>query len=412
MRTFLLRWLAAVSSRIGSERKPEKMGRNTARARGRNVTGRTPWLIFAMTLTLASTACQSLPSSPAPSPGATSPASPAPSSSTGSRSPAALPASGTPGHVFVINLENKGYDKVWGAGSAAPYLSGTLRSQGVLLSEYYGIAHNSAANYLAQISGQASNPMTRNDCPTYAAFNQTGTASPGQVQGTGCVYPSSVPTLAGQLSSAGKTWKGYMEDMQSPCQHPKLGAKDDHQGARVGDQYATRHNPFVYFEAITSTPDCQSNVVDFSNLAGDLQSSATTPNLAYITPNLCNDGHDSPCVDGNRGGLESADAWLRQQIPAILDSPAYKQDGMLVITFDESEGNTTGPSGVVGGTAGGRVGALVLSPFTKGGTSSDTPYNHYSLLASIEDIFSLPRLGYAGAPGLKTFGADVFNNKP
>lgn len=370
---------------------------------------------------LAATACEPKPPDGGPTPGtnaatqtpSTSPATEAPTATgtpTGTQSPTATQAAGKPGHVFVINLENKGYEKVWGTGSAAPYLSKTLRAKGVLLSEYYGIAHNSNPNYLAQISGQASNPMTRSDCPTYAAFKQTGTASLGQLQGTGCVYPASVPTVAGQLSSAGKTWKGYMEDMQTPCQHPDLGAKDDHQGATVGDQYATRHNPFVYFEAITSSPDCQSNVVDFSNLAGDLQSTETTPNLAYITPNLCNDGHDSPCVDGSPGGLESIDAWLRQQIPPILDSPAFRQDGMLVISFDESEGKTTGPAGLVpGGTDGGRIGALVLSPFTKGGTSSDTPYNHFSLLASIEDIFSLPRLGYAGAPGLNSFGADVFN---
>jgi phospholipase C len=229
------------------------------------------------------------------------------------------------------------------------------------------------------------------------------------VQGTGCVYPASVPTLAGQLSSAGKTWKGYMEDMGTPCQHPEPGSKDDHHKAKEGDQYATRHNPFVYFEEITSSPDCQKNVVDYTHFADDLKSTDATPNLSFITPNLCNDGHDSPCVDGNPGGLESADGWLQQQVPAILDSPAYKQDGMLVITFDETEAKTSGPSGIPGGTAGGRVGALVISPFTKGGTTSDRMYNHYSLLASIEDIFSVPRLGYAGAPGLNSFGPDVFN---
>ncbi|WP_306858975.1 alkaline phosphatase family protein [Arthrobacter bambusae] len=398
------------------------MSRNVAGIRGRTAKGRSPWLIAAAALALATAGCQSPSPGPAPStgtgtttvhPGAsTTEASPDPGSSSGSASPAAQPASGAPGHVFVINLENKGYNEVWGAGSKATYLSKTLRGQGVLLSEYYGIAHNSAGNYLAQISGQASNQMTRNDCPTYAPFQQTGTDPPGQVQGTGCVYPASVPTLAGQLTAAGKTWKGYMEDMQTPCEHPQLGAKDDHQGAKVGDQYATRHNPFVYFEAITSSPECLSNVVAFSHLADDLKTVATTPNLSYITPNLCNDGHDSPCVDGNPGGLANADAWLRQQVPAILDSPAYKQDGMLVITFDETDGGTTGPDGLLpGGTAGGKIGALVLSPFTKGGTTSNTPYNHYSLLASIEDIFSLPRLGYAGAPGLKPFGTDVLNNK-
>jgi hypothetical protein len=274
----------------------------------------------------------------------------------------------------VTNLENQDNEEVWGASSAAPYLSKTLRAQGVLLSRYYGIDHNSHPNYLAQISGQGSNIMTRLDCPVldcpvYAKFRQTGTSEPGHVKGTGCVYPASVPTLAGQLSSAGKSWKGYMEDMGAPCQHPDLGSIDDHQKAKVGDQYATRHNPFVYFEEITSSPDCQNNVVDYTQFADDLKSTVTTPNLSYITPNLCNDGHDTPCVDGRPGGLESADSWLQQQIPAILDSPAFRQDGLLVITFDESERNTSGPEGVPGGTAGGRVGALVISPLTKGGNA-------------------------------------------
>ena len=83
--------------------------------------------------------------------------------------------------MFVINLENQGFDAAWGADSDAPYLSETLRAKGVLLSEYYAIAHHSAPNYIAQISGQASNPMTRNDCGTYDPFVPAGTAPPGQV---------------------------------------------------------------------------------------------------------------------------------------------------------------------------------------------------------------------------------------
>jgi hypothetical protein len=139
-----------------------------------------------------------------------------------------------PGHVFVINLENKGFDTVWGADTDAPYLAETLRSQGVLLSRYYAIAHHSLPNYLAQISGQASNPVTRNDCGTYDPFTPTGTATPGQVTGTGCLYPSSVPTVAGQLSAAGKTWRGYMEDMGTPCRHPEPGAEETARTPRRG----------------------------------------------------------------------------------------------------------------------------------------------------------------------------------
>src|SRR5258708_9018868 len=125
------------------------------------------------------------------------------------------------GHVFVINLENKGYDQTWGPTSAAPYLSQTLRAQGVLLSQYYGIGHNSLDNYLAQISGQGPNAETQAACQTYDEFVQTGTAPQGQAIGQGCVYPSSVPTLPGQLSAAGRSWKGYMEDMSTPCRHPQ-----------------------------------------------------------------------------------------------------------------------------------------------------------------------------------------------
>jgi len=326
------------------------------------------------------------------------------------------------GHVFVINLENKGYDTTWGPGSAAPYLTTTLRAKGVLLNQYFGTAHNSLPNYIGQISGQGPNPQTQADCQIYSPFAGAGTVAPGQAVGNGCVYPATVPTLAGQLTSSRRSWKGYMEDMGTPCRHPVLGAVDDTQKARVGDQYAARHNPFVYFAAITGSPECAQRDVDLNRLPADLASVATTPTLSYITPNLCHDGHDAPCVDGQPGGLASADAFLKQWVPKILASPAFRRDGVLVITFDESDspqsdssaccGEGPGPNSPlpgITGLGGGRVGALVLSPFVKGGTWSTTPYNHYSLLASIEDLFGLPYLGYAGAPGLNRFGLDVYN---
>jgi hypothetical protein len=330
-----------------------------------------------------------------------------------------LPAAG---HVFVINLENKGYDQTWGPGSAAPYLSTTLRSKGVLLNQYFGTAHNSLPNYIGQISGQGPNPQTQGDCQTYSPFVGAQTVAQGQAVGQGCVYPASVPNLASQLTSSGRTWKGYMEDMGAPCRHPAFGAVDDTQTAKVGDQYAARHNPFVYFASITGSTECAQRDVDLGKLPADLAATSSTPSLSYITPNLCHDGHDTPCVDGQSGGLASADTWLRQWVPRITSSPAFRKDGVLVITFDESDspasdasaccGEGPGPNSPLPGIAGlggGRVGALVLSPFVKGGTWSTTPYNHYSLLASIEDLFKLPYLGYAASPGLNRFGFDVYN---
>lgn len=332
------------------------------------------------------------------------------------------------GHVFVINLENKGFDETWGPDSPAPYLSRTLRGQGVLLTRYYGTAHDSLGNYIAQISGQGPNAATQGDCQTFSEFRQAGTAAPGQAVGQGCVYPSSVPTLAGQLDRSGRSWKGYMEDMgndprreSAVCGHPPIGARDNTQEAQAGDQYATRHNPFVYFHSIIDTPRCD-NVVRLSALRSDMASAATTPNLAYISPNLCHDAHDAPCVDGEPGGLASADEWLRQWVPAITSSPAFRRDGMLVITFDESEGPQEDSSACCGegpgpntplpgitGPGGGRVGALVLSRYSAPGTTSTTPYNHYSLLASVEDLFRLRHIGYASQQGLPRFGTDVYN---
>ncbi|MBC7442947.1 MAG: phosphoesterase [Ramlibacter sp.] len=340
---------------------------------------------------------------------------------TPSASPTPAPARPGVGHVFVINLENKGYDRTWGTDSAAPYLAGTLRDQGVLLTRYFGVAHHSLPNYIAQISGQGPNPQTQADCHTYTDFVQTGTTHLDQAVGDGCVYPAGVPTVADQLGDAGLRWKGYFEDMGEACRHPSPGAVDDTQGARPGDMYAAKHNPFVYFAGITGSPDCDRNVVDLTGLEADLAGASTTANLTMISPNLCHDGHDSPCVDGEPGGLAGADAWLREWVPRITASPAFAADGLLVITFDESEsvqsdstaccGELPGPNSTrpgIDGPGGGRVGALVLSPFTAGGTSSHTPYNHYSLLATIEDTFSLPYLGYAATPGLARFGSDVF----
>jgi hypothetical protein len=333
-------------------------------------------------------------------------------------------------HVFVINLENTSYETTFGASSPAPYLSKDLTARGQLLTQYYGVSHVSLGNYIAQISGQGPSNQTQRDCITYNEFQATGTGELDQVLGDGCVYPASTKTIADQLTRKGLTWRGYMEDIgNSPtepktCRHPQIGSGDPTVVARKGDQYATRHNPFVYFHSIIDSPDCNKNVVGLDALTSDLRGSAKkTPNLVFITPNLCNDGHDEPCVDGAPGGLVSADAFLSTWVQKILASKAFKKDGVLVVTFDEADfpedssdccgptptPNVTQPG--LGGPGGGRVGAVVVSRFVKPGSTNDTPYNHYSLLCSMEDAFGLPHLGLAGRPGLKCFGSDVYNKR-
>ncbi len=362
------------------------------------------------------------------------------------------------GHVFILMLENEGYQRTFGPQSPATYLN-HLAARGALLKNYYATSHFSLGNYITLISGQAANAATQNDCPRFEEFIQSGTAADGQAIGAGCVYPASIPTIAQQLEAKHLRWKAYMEDMGNApdresgrCGHPPLGAPDNTQAAQPGDQYAARHNPFVYFHAIIDSPACGEHVVNLSQLEPDLKSLATTPNYVFMTPNLCHDGHDggngARCVSGEPGGPQSADLFLRQVVPRILASPAFRRDGLLIITFDEADleydfdfatravhvkgGDAAaccneppgpnipayqplragGPANINGpglvGPGGGRIGAVLLSPYIRPGTVSSVPYNHYSLLRSVEDIFSLSHLGYAAQADLKAFGPDVF----
>ncbi|NIE66916.1 alkaline phosphatase family protein [Burkholderia sp. Ax-1719] len=388
-------------------------------------------------------------------------------------------------HVFIITLENENYATTFGTASKAPYLSQTLAAQGALVQNYYGTGHVSLDNYISMISGQAPTLETDNDCFTYDDYKLTGMTPDGQAIGTGCVFPASIKTLPDQLKAAGFTWKGYEEDMgndpsreAATCGHPTLNTTDltDKQEAPsaavpLGDQYASRHDPFVYFHSIIDSPDCQTNVVNLDKLQSDLQSVSTTANFNFITPNTCDDGHDAPCVNGQPGGLTSANAFLEKWVPIITSSPAFQQDGMLIINFDESSyasesfDTTTNPPTVMltyaGATCcgqqpgpnlaafpqvasqgtyptssvinnfpqfplssyqtaqfattksnygGDQTGAVMISKFIKPGTVSTVPYNHYSMLRSIEDIFGLDHLGYAGQAGLVPFGKDIFTS--
>jgi phospholipase C len=342
----------------------------------------------------------------------------------------------TPGvrHVFLIVLENESYQVTFGHDSRAPYFAHTLPTQGMLLQNYYGIGHSSLDNYIALISGQAPNEATQGDCHTFSEFRAMapGLDAHGQLVGKGCVYPLIVRTLPDELETAGFTWKGYMEDMgkdpareHATCAHSPVNSEETLLRATPQDQYAVKHNPFVYFHSIIDDQvRCDSHVVNLDRLADDLKSAGDTPNYSFITPNLCNDGHDAPCVDRAPGGLVSADAFLKKWVPLITSSPAFKKDGLLIITFDESDQSLAdgsiaccGELGLSGaryppglnGPGGGRIGALLISPFIRPGTSSDVPYNHYSLLRSVAGIFGVAPLGFAAEEGLRPFGADVFN---
>ena len=431
-------------------------GRGPARgARRRSARGspRTGGLVAGLTQALAAAACSSTAQGPTARPTTTT--VPAGGTATTSSAPvtsAPTTATGLPPvrHVFVIVLENEGYASTFRTPSDDPYLAGTLVAQGALLTNYYGIGHHSADNYIAMISGQAPNPLTQSDCQTFADFPAAATiGADGQITDSGCVYPTSVTTVADQLDAAHLTWKAYMQDMgnvptreSAVCGHPAVGAPDHTEAAVAGDGYASRHDPFVYFHyIIDDTARCNSDVVPLgtatgalpagtpsgtTGLAADLGSVATTPNLSFITPNLCNDGHDAPCVNqsGSASPFVNVDAFLQTWVPLITASPAFKKDGLLEVTFDEADTSGSGADAsaccneVAGpaasepgefGPGGGRVGTVLVSPFIRPGTVTSVPYNHYSTLATIEGLFGLARLGGARTVTAR-FGTDVFTN--
>jgi hypothetical protein len=348
-------------------------------------------------------------------------------------------------HVFVIMLENEDYATTFGDPGADPYLAATLPAQGALLEDYYATGHESNDNYIALVSGQPPNVENQADCQLFSDFVGAVTLPDGVETGEGCVYPSTVQNIGTQLSAVGLSWKAYEQDMgndpnreTAACGHPALDTKDETQDAVEGDGYAARHDPFVYFHSVIDNQTyCDEHVVAMGSptgampaaalrgetgLATDLKRAVTTPTFSFITPNLCDDGHDYPCTNqpGGPSALADIDGFLETWVPKITGSPAFRQNGLLEITFDESDGAQSDASSCceeipgpgsplpgVTGPGGGRIGAVVISPFIKPGTVSSTPYNHYSSLATFESLLGLPRLADAATvPGI--FGADVF----
>jgi phosphatidylinositol-3-phosphatase len=340
-------------------------------------------------------------------------------------------------HVFVVMLDDEPYATVFGPASPAHYLTGTLEKKGELLVRYYAVAHEQLANGIALLSGQGPTPQTAQNCPTYENVTPGTVGGEGQVSGSGCVYPSATQTLAGQLTAKHLTWKAYLEGMDEgsgaagsateACGRPTLGAADPTSALTppVGQAYATWRNPFVYFHSVIDSPECASDDVGLSSLKGDLASAKSTPNFSYIVPGRCDDGDTTPCAAGQTGGMAAADGFLQQVVPEILGSKAYKENGLLVITVDEAPSsgeyadsssccgqpsfpNLPAPAGAIGKPGGGQVGALLLSPFIKGGNLEQGTYNHFSLLRTVEDFFGLAHLGYAGGSGVSSFSPSLF----
>jgi acid phosphatase len=249
------------------------------------------------------------------------------------------------GHVVIVMEENSNYSSVVGNNSSMPYLKSLIDNYG-LATQYYANTHPSIGNYLMLVTGQV---LTNDDSETPESF------------------PVSADNIVRELSANGKTWKAYAEDL------PSVG----YIGGNTGN-YAVRHVPLAYLTDVQDSTATRQGLVPFTQFATDLDG-GTLPNFSFVTPNLCNDAHN--CA------VSTADAWLKTNIAPLLTSSPFKDDGLLIITFDESENDNI--------HGGGRVAAVFVSPaFSKKGYQSTTLYQHQSTLRLM-----LKSLGVNSFPG-------------
>ena len=259
-------------------------------------------------------------------------------------------------HVMIIVAENREYGNVIGT-SAAPYINKTLIPAYTNVTNWFAIQHTSLNDYLELVSGS----------------NQGYPTNKGP-------YPG--PTLVDELSSAGYSWKGYMESAPSAC----------YKGGSV-EPYDKTHNPFMWFSSVLNSSAQCNRVVPYSlsQISSDLNSS-TPPDFVWITPNNCNNMHGwnatgSPCNNFTKAQLTTAgDTWLKNNLPTVLSSSWFTSGGAVIITFDEG----TTKQGF-NGTTGGHIPTLVLTPGNH--STYATGGNLYGTLRGIEGTYGVGFLG-------------------
>ena len=264
--------------------------------------------------------------------------------------------------IFTIVLENHDYKEIVGS-SNAPHIN-ALIAQGALATNYKDTAHPSLPNYLHMISGDNQYPGIVDVGPTQFPY-----------------FPAAKDNLGTQLEAAHITWRSYQESMGSAC------------NMTDGGDYATKHDPFLYFTDMAASSLCAQHNVDYSQFKADL--ATNNYRFMWVTPNLTDDGHN-PTTDPV-AALKVSDAWVDGVVKDIMASDGYKNGGVLFITWDEAEARNGDDPDLIP--------MIILSPKLKQvGMTSATAYTHSSYLATVEDLLGLPRLAtVTSAPAMMEF---------
>jgi phosphatidylinositol-3-phosphatase len=356
-------------------------------------------------------------------------------------------------HVFEIALSTTSYAAAFADKSAAPYLHSLEAKGTVLrgyeslghgeLADYLATVSGQEPN-----AATSAGCTTYQEFRTGAVAK-----SNGLVPGNGCVYPETALTIGDQVTAKGATWRAYIADMgKQTCSHPDSGAVDDAVLPGTESGYDTHHNPFVYFHSLLDLGDCASDDQDLTHLSSALAHKSAAAKLSFIAPGACEDAaattttdptttttpssttssisttsstlttstqtttstapettttpttsttatESTPtdatpapaagCPAGQPVGIAAEDVFLKRWVPRILASPAYKDDGVLILAFAGERGHHPGGAS--------RTGALVISPHTTKGKVVSTAYEPYSLLRSVEDMLGYTALARAQA---------------
>lgn len=329
--------------------------------------------------------------------------------------PAAAHASEAPvpryDHIVVIVEENHTSDQILGTGRA-PTLDRLAATYGIA-TNFYAETHPSEANYVAMLAGDTLG--IRDDDAFYCKPHSTLEGCEDSESGDYVDHTVHAPGFMDQLMQRGLSWKGYFEDIPAPgSMVVRSEVQDEPAPGKPASLYAAKHNPFLNFESVQQDPRLAARMVGFDALEADARS-GRLPNFAFVVPNQCNDMHGLigahvpwNCLYFNQSGLVGrADRRLAEIVDMLTKSAAWNGPGnmAIVITFDENDSGSSGghPDGCCGSgpedehnPGGGWITTVVMTNHGPRGLQDPTPYNHYSLLRTMEQAFGITTyLGHA-----------------
>lgn len=324
-------------------------------------------------------------------------------------------------HIFYIMMENHSTNQIFGNTADAPYIN-QLAGKYATATDFFGVTHPSLPNYLAAISGSYQGIW--DDCaagPTVTCAPQEFVSGPpynGQLltpaqltSATNQPHWFSGKNIIDQLDSHDLSWKAYMQSAPTVGFTGEYYPVDQVNGQSVPRKlYAQKHNPFMYFSDIRNNTHRMQKIVPFTQFDKDLASNRV-PNFVWISPDQCHDMHGvsaanaaalnipdcaTPATGLDHKVIGLGDTFVHDTVSRIMQSKAWDSKSAIIVNWDENDyGSFNGccysPTGVNGVTLGGGDAPfmVITSKNAHHFVDSTTPYNHYTVLATIEKLWGL-----------------------